>query len=84
MLETMPAGKLDYWIAYDRIEGVGPLRLIQLLTKGLGALMGKGVDPLKNVKYWKLDRWLSEPKKKRRQTMEEQMAVARSITHGGR
>ena len=83
MLDAMQPGTLEYWMAYDRIDGVGFRRLLHIFAQGFFRLLRKGMDPTK-VKPEQIDPWLKPDKRKQRsmQTPSEQLAAARSIATG--
>jgi hypothetical protein len=85
MLDTMFPGTLEYWMAYDRIEGIGFRRLVHVLTQGLFRLLRKGIDPVK-AKPEQIDPWINPTKGQQRAMMtpNEQLAAARSISSGRR
>jgi len=78
MLDAMLPGTLEYWMAYDKIEGVGLRRLVHVLTQGVFRLIRKGIDPVK-VKPEQLDPWIKPLNRERAMmTPAQQLAAARS------
>ena len=83
MLDAMLPGTLEYWMAYDRIEGIGFRRLVHVITQGFFRLIRKGIDPVK-VKPEQVDPWLKGSAKGQRamQTPAQQLASARALSVG--
>jgi hypothetical protein len=80
MQDRMWPGLLEYWMAYDRIEGVGFRRLVHVITQGFVRLLRKGFDPIKAKPEW-VDPWIKPEKPQRAmQTPAEQLAAARGIS----
>lgn len=79
MLDVMPEGMLDRWIAFDRLEPVGNERLISVLRRGLVAI-ARSLGS--NVKEELLDPVLKRrktPSPNQRQTPQEQRAILRHV-----
>lgn len=70
MLDAMQPGTLEFWIAYDTIEGVGLTRLLHVLTSGFFRLLRKGgLDPVKNVRPESIDPWIKQDRNQSRRAM---------------
>lgn len=81
MLESMDEGELDEWLAFHRLEPIGPDRMVRVLVNGfLGMLRSQGVK----VSPEHIDPHIARmkrqsPAKPLRQTSAEQIAAVRMI-----